>query len=90
MSSYHCGEQPSPKWPGFYHVDGILYCFIDMWYYITVWTTLISTVCYIPPGLWAYFSLRKKEKYAFTLPILFTLYGMLISFILVSVTGKYK
>jgi hypothetical protein len=78
-----------PKWPGFGDNGDVLYRFRDMWYFITVWTIIISLACYIPLGLWAYYALRKEEKYAFVFPIFFILYGMVFSFIAVSIAGKY-
>ncbi|KAI3657046.1 hypothetical protein MP638_003264 [Amoeboaphelidium occidentale] len=78
----------SPEWPGLsLEKPVILYYGLDLWLFITLWTTVLTASCYFFAFLWSYAAYYKIRWY-FVVPILATIIGAIIGFVSGSIIGS--
>lgn len=63
--------------------------FSDIWLAITIWFTILYTVVHIVLGLLLHRTLSENNKGHFIIPILTSLYGLIVGFVVCGVLGSY-
>ena len=81
-------ETELPPWPALsVSTSYYLQTTYDYWYYLTLWSLVLTTIIYLLASLRAYFVFKSSSRFSFAIPILFTAVGALTGLVAGSIVG---